>query len=87
MHEEYSGHPSLTTMNDKAKSVLNESEWKTFNYYITQYKQHKLCVEDLAIALIDLLDTKEKVLLIYEYKVYMHIYFYVVLVQIDRRGS
>ena len=61
MHEQYSGHPSLTIMQDKAKSVLSESEWKTFNYYITQYKQHKLHVEDLAIALIDLLDTTEKV--------------------------
>lgn len=61
MHEQYSGHPSLTIMQDKAKSVLSESEWKTFNYYITQYKQHKLRVEDLAIALIDLLDTTEKV--------------------------
>ena len=62
MHEQYSGHPSLTIMLDKAKSILSESEWKTFNYYITQYKQHKLHVEDLAIALIDLLDTTEKVL-------------------------
>ena len=61
MHDQYSGHPSLTIMKDKAKSVLSESEWKTFNYYITQYKQHKLRVEDLAIALIDLLDTTEKV--------------------------
>ena len=61
MHDRYSGHPSLTIMKGKAKSVLSESEWKTFNYYITQYKQHKLQVEDLAIALIDLLDTTEKV--------------------------
>ena len=65
MHDEYSGHPTRTIMNDKAKSVLSESEWKTYNYYITQYKQHKLSVEDLAIALIDLLDTTEKVHLVY----------------------
>ena len=86
MHDQYSGHPSLTIMKDKAKAVLSESEWKTFNYYITQYKQHKLRVEDLAIALIDLLDTTEKVYLTCSYKAHIHINFHA-LVQTDCRDS
>ena len=49
-------------MSEVARSVLSPTELSTFMYYIDQYEHHGLSVEDLAIALLDLLDTAEKVL-------------------------
>lgn len=83
MHDQYSGQPSHVMMNDKAKSLLNESEYKTFTYYITQYKQHKLKVEDLVIALIEVLDTRAKVCNNY----YTRVTFIFNTVQAHCRGS
>ena len=48
-------------MNEVARSVLTSHELSTFTYYIDQYEHHGLSVDDLATALLDLLDTAEKV--------------------------
>ena len=48
-------------MNEVARSVLTAQELSTFTYYLNQYQQHGLSVEDLTIALLSLLDTAEKV--------------------------
>lgn len=48
-------------MKDVARSVLNTEEFTTFDYYINQYEQHGLSVEDLVAPLLDLLNTPEKV--------------------------
>ena len=48
-------------MNEVARSVLNEQELSTFDYYVTQYHQHGLSVDDLVAPLLELLNTPEKV--------------------------
>ena len=48
-------------MNEVARSVLTSHELSTFTYYIDQYEHHGLSVDDLATALLDLLDSAEKV--------------------------
>ena len=50
-------------MNEVARSVLTSEEFSTFTYYIDQYDQRGLSVDDLATALLELLDTPEKVCL------------------------
>ena len=48
-------------MNEVARSVLNSQELATFSYYVNQYDQYGLSVEDLVVPLLDLLNTPEKV--------------------------
>ncbi len=48
-------------MNEVARSVLNTQELTTFNYYVDQYDQHSMSVENLVAPLLDLLNTPEKV--------------------------
>lgn len=48
-------------MNEVARSVLTSHELATFTYYIDQYEHRSLTVDDLTTALLDLLDTAEKV--------------------------
>ena len=48
-------------MNEVARSVLSPQELSTFTYYINQYEQYAISVDDLTTALLDLLDTAEKV--------------------------
>ena len=58
---ETTGIQSRGLMNEVARSVLTTSELSTFNYYIDQYQERGLSVDDLATALLELLDTPEKV--------------------------
>ena len=48
-------------MNEVAQSVLTPQELSTLSYYIEQYEQQGLPVEDLVTPLMDLLNTPEKV--------------------------
>lgn len=48
-------------MNEVARSVLTSHELSTFTYYIDQYEHRSLTVDDLTTALLELLDTAEKV--------------------------
>ena len=57
------GIQSRGMMNEVARSVLSSQELSTFTYYIEQYHQRGLSVEDLTTALLELLDTPEKVCL------------------------
>ena len=58
---ETTGIQSRGLMNEVARSVLTTHELSTFNYYIDQYQERGLSVDDLATALLELLDTPEKV--------------------------
>ena len=55
------GIQSRGMMNEVARSVLTSHELSTFTYYIDQYESRGLSVNDLATALLHLLDTPEKV--------------------------
>ena len=55
------GIQSRGMMNEVARSVLTSHELSTFTYYLNQYEQHGLSVDNLTTALLDLLDTAEKV--------------------------
>ena len=57
-------------MNEVARSVLTSHELSTFTYYIDQYEHYGLSVDDLATALLDLLDTAEKV---YTYSMWLYV--------------
>ena len=56
------GIQSRGMMNEVARSVLTSHELSTFTYYIDQYQQQGLSVDDLTTALLELLDTPEKVM-------------------------
>ena len=58
-------------MNEVARSVLTSHELSTFTYYIDQYEHYGLSVDDLATALLDLLDTAEKVYMVEVLCIYM----------------
>ena len=51
-------------MNEVARSVLTSQELNTFNYYVDQYDQKALSVDDLVTPMLHLLNTPEKVNLI-----------------------
>lgn len=53
--------PARGIMNDMAKSLLSASEMSTFDYYISQYEMGYISVEDFTTALVQLLNTNEKV--------------------------
>ena len=53
--------PARGIMNDMAKSLLSPSEISTFDYYINQYETGYIAVEDFTTALLQLLNTNEKV--------------------------
>ncbi|CAI8055161.1 Whirlin, partial [Geodia barretti] len=63
---ETTGIQSRGLMNEVARSVLTTHELSTFNYYIDQYQERGLSVDDLATALLELLDTPEKLQLLGE---------------------
>ena len=48
-------------MMELARNVLDGGELKTFSYYLNQYENERIGVEDLVTALLRLLDTDEKV--------------------------
>ncbi len=48
-------------MNEVARSVLTPQELNTFNYYVDQYDQNSLSVDDLVTPMLHLLTTPEKV--------------------------
>lgn len=48
-------------MNEVARSVLTSQELNTFNYYIDQYDQNSLSVDDLVTPMLHILTTPEKV--------------------------
>ena len=49
-------------MNEVARSVLTSQELSTFNYYVDQYDQKTLSVDDLVTPLLHIFTTPEKVL-------------------------
>lgn len=53
--------PARGIMNEMAKSLLTASEMSTFDYYINQYETGYISVEDFTTALLQLLNTNEKV--------------------------
>jgi predicted RNase H-like nuclease len=55
------GVQSRGMMNEVARSVLTTQELSTFSYYVEQYDGRGLSVDDLSTALLELLDTPEKV--------------------------
>ena len=57
-----SSSPARGIMNEVARSLLTVQELSTFKYYITEYEQNRVSVEDLAHALLQMLNTKEKVM-------------------------
>ena len=66
-------------MNEVARSVLTSQELNTFNYYIDQYDQNSLSVDDLVTPMLHILTTPEKVMFMllfgaYSYMV-LHSYF------------
>lgn len=69
LRKQDTGIQSRGMMNEVARSVLTSHELSTFTYYIDQYGQRGLSVDDLTTALLDLLDTAEKVLL--RWSIYM----------------
>lgn len=56
-----SSSPARGIMNEVARSLLTVQELSSFKYYINEYEQRRVSVEDLAQALLELLNTKEKV--------------------------
>ena len=48
-------------MNEVARSVLTSQELNTFNYYVDQYDQKALSIDDLVTPMLHLLNTPEKV--------------------------
>ena len=48
-------------MNEVARSVLTSQELNTFNYYVDQYDQNALSVDDLVAPMLHILTTPEKV--------------------------
>ena len=48
-------------MNEVARSVLTAQELSTFNYYVDQYDQRALSVDDLVTPLLHIFTTPEKV--------------------------
>lgn len=53
--------PARGLMNNRAKTVLSASEMSTFDYYVSQYEQGHIVVEDFTMALLQLLNTNNKV--------------------------
>ena len=53
-------------VNEKAQSILTEHEFSSLNYYLSQYQDNHVGVDDLVRALITILDTVEKAALLTE---------------------
>jgi hypothetical protein len=53
-------------VNNKAQAVLTEHELSSLNYYLSQYQDNHVTVDDLVRALLTILDTVEKAALLTE---------------------
>lgn len=53
-------------INEKAQSILTEHEFSSLDYYLSQYQEGHVSVDDLVTALMTILDTVEKASLVTE---------------------
>ena len=53
--------PERGMIDSKAKAILSTNELSTLDYYITQYEQGHIAIEDFTAALLQLLNTNNKV--------------------------
>lgn len=68
MHSALRQQGGRNLVEDAARQVLGDKARRSLLMYINQYERGKLDIDMLAVALIDILDTPEKVMYIAENK-------------------
>ena len=64
MHQKQQPHTSRQLIEQRTKHLLSEIESNTITYYLNEYQTHGLAIEAFLTAVLDILDTADKLVLL-----------------------